>query len=156
MIVQKQVKEIVEEYTSGKAGYFIVDVVVGRDNAILVEIDNEDAISIGDCEELTRFIEERLDREMEDYELEVGSPGLTTPFKVTQQYVKAQGQEVEVLAKDGKKHKGIVTNVSENGFTIEEKMMVKPEGAKRKVETIVATEFTYDNIKYTKYTINFK
>ena len=66
--------------------YFLVDVTVSADNVIKVEIDAEDGVDIDFCVELNRFIEANFDREVEDYELEVGSAGLTSPFKVKRQY----------------------------------------------------------------------
>lgn len=156
MIEKSLVRQIVEEYIAGKDGYFIVCTEVSRDNSILVEVDNQESFSIEECEQLTRFIESKLDREVEDYELEVGSPGLTSPFRVKEQYYKYAGSEVEVLGKDGKKYRGVLYDVTDNDFAVEETKMEKPEGAKRKVEVKVKTTFTYDNIKYTKYTIKFK
>ncbi|MBO4333090.1 MAG: ribosome assembly cofactor RimP [Paludibacteraceae bacterium] len=156
MIDSAVVRQIVEEYIANKDGFFIVNVSVSRDNAIVVEFDNQESMSIDECESLTRYIESKLDRNEEDYELEVGSPGLTSPFKVKQQYFKYEGSEVEVLGSDGKKYRGVLCDVSDEGFAVEETKMEKPEGAKRKVEVKVKTPFTYDNIKYTKYTIKFK
>lgn len=156
MIDNSIVRQIVDEYIAAKEGFFVVGVSVSRDNSIVVEIDNQDAMSIEECELLTRHIESKLDRDEEDYELEVGSPGLTSPFKVKEQYYKYEGSEVEVLGKDGKKYRGILCDVTDEGFAVEETKMEKPEGAKRKVEVVVRTPFTYDNIKYTKYTIKFK
>lgn len=156
MIDNKVVRQIVEEYIAANEGFFIVGVSVSRDNSIVVEIDNQGCMSIEECERLTRYIESKLDRDEEDYELEVGSPGLTSPFKVKEQYYKYAGQDVEVLGCDGKKYRGLLCDVTDDGFAIEETKMEKPEGAKRKVEVKVKTAFTYDNIKYTKYTIKFK
>ena len=65
--------------------YFLVDVTVSADNVIKVEIDAEEGVDIDFCVELNRFIEANFDREVEDYELEVGSAGLTSPFKVKRQ-----------------------------------------------------------------------
>ena len=156
MIDKAQVRPIVADYIKDKEGYFIVDVKVGKDNNILVEVDSAKGFSIDECEELTRYIESRLDREVEDYELEVGSPGLSSPFKVKEQYAKYEGEEVEVLDADGKKHNGRLTQVTPENFGLEETRMEKPEGSKRKVEVKTITTFDYDKIKYTKYTIRFK
>ncbi|MCQ2194898.1 MAG: ribosome assembly cofactor RimP [Paludibacteraceae bacterium] len=154
MIEQSIVRQIVSDYIADSE-YFIVDVNVSKDNSIVVEIDSNEGVSIDYCAELTRHIESQLDREVEDYELEVGSAGLTSPFKVLEQYRKYEGEEVEVLA-DGVKHQGILVNVTDNTFGVEETKMVKPEGAKRKVEVKETFTFEYDKIKYTKYTIRFK
>ena len=59
-----------------------------------------------------------MNRDEEDYELEVGSAGLGQPFKVPQQYINFIGKEVEVLDADGKKVKGILKAVEGNDFTV--------------------------------------
>ena len=86
MINKNTVKEIVESWLEDKE-YFLVDIEISADNKIVVEIDHADGVWIEDCVELSRFIEEHLSRDEEDYELEVGSAGLGQPFKVPQQYV---------------------------------------------------------------------
>ena len=85
MIDKNVVKNLVDEWLVGK-DYFLVDVMVSADDKITVEIDHADGVYINDCVELSRFIEDHLDRDQEDYELEVGSAGLGQPFKVAQQY----------------------------------------------------------------------
>jgi len=155
MIESDLIKQTVEEFITG-SDYFIVDIKVSKDNSILVEIDSEDGISIDYCAELAKFIESKVDRELEDYELEVGSPGLGSPFKVLEQYYKYEGCEAEVLELSGIKHQGILVNVNESGFDLEVTKKVKPEGAKRKIEVTENVPFKYENIKYTKYIIRFK
>ena len=103
MIDKNVVKQLVEQWLADKE-YFLVDVETSPDSRIVVEIDHADGVWIEDCVELSRFIEEHLNRDEEDYELEVGSAGLGQPFKVPQQYVNFIGKEVEVLDKDGKKY----------------------------------------------------
>ena len=155
MINKETVKQLVNEKIAD-TDYFLVDVVVSPSNAITVEIDTQDGVNVGFCAELSRHIESQLDREVEDYELEVGSAGLTSPFKVVEQYLKNIGNEVEVLTKDGKKISGVLTEVASETFTLEIEKMVKKEGAKRKVlenETLI---INFDSVKYTKYIIKFK
>ena len=85
MIEKELVRQIVEEFIKDK-NYYIVDINVSNNNSILVEIDSIDGVLIDKCVELSKFIESRIDREIEDYELEVGSPGLRTPFEVIDKY----------------------------------------------------------------------
>ncbi len=155
MIENDLIKQAVEEFIK-ESDCFIVDIKVSKENSILVEIDSEDGISIDYCAELARFIESGFDRDKEDYELEVGSPGLGSPFKVLKQYQKHEGCEVEVLDLSGIKFQGTLVDVNESGFGLEVTRKVKPEGAKRKVEITETLPFKYENIKYTKYTIRFK
>ena len=97
MIAKSKVTEIVNEWLAEKE-YFLVEVSVSADNCVSVEIDHADGVWIEDCVQLSRHIEANLNRDEEDYELEVGSAGIGQPFKVLQQYINHIDKEVEVLA----------------------------------------------------------
>lgn len=155
MINKDTVRSIVEEWLDGKE-YFLVDIEISPDDRIVVEIDHADGVWIEDCVELSRFIEDHLSRDEEDYELEVGSAGLGQPFKVAQQYHCFVGKDVEVLDADGKKYKGVLKTVEGNDFTVTVQDKQKVEGKKR--PQLVETDYTFqmDKVKYTKYLINFK
>lgn len=155
MIDKNVVTRIVEEWLEGK-DYFLVDVTVTPDDKIVVEIDHAEGVWIDDCVDLSRYIESKLNREVEDYELEVGSAGIGQPFKVLQQYIIHIGKEVEVQDKDGKKWTGVLVDANESNFTITVQTKVKPEGAKRPKLVEQNVTFTYDELKYTKYLISFK
>ena len=155
MIEKKVVSQLIEEKLASSSNY-LVDVVIKPGNLIVVEIDNDEAVSIDDCAELSRNLEEHLDRDVEDYELEVGSAGITSPFKVLRQYVKNIGNEVEMLLKNGSKLTGVLKSADENGVVVSVEKKVKPEGAKRKVTVVEDESYTFDEIKYTKYLIRFK
>ena len=155
MIDKNVVKKIVDEWLEDK-DYFLVDIMVSTDDKIVVEIDHADGVWIEDCVALSRYVEEHLSRDEEDYELEVGSAGLGQPFKVPQQYVNFVGQEVEVLDEDGKKYKGILKSVDGNDFVVTVREKVKVEGKKRPVLSDVDHTFQMDKVKYTKYLLSFK
>lgn len=155
MISKETVKELVNEWLLQKE-YFLVDVDVTPDDRIVVEIDHKDGVWIEDCAELSRFIEEHLNRDEEDYELEVGSAGLGQPFKVVQQYINCIGEEVEVLQKDGKKLQGILKSVDEPTFVVTVKEKKKLEGQKRPQLVETDREFNMNEVKHTKYVLNFK
>ena len=155
MIDKQIVTRIVEDWLEGK-DYFLVDVSVSPDDKIVVEIDHADGVWIDDCVDLSRFIESKLNREEEDYELEVGSAGIGQPFKVLKQYLIHIGKEVEVMDASGKKWTGLLARADENSFTVTVKMKVKPEGAKRPKWVDQDMTFAYDEIKYTKYLLSFK
>ena len=155
MIAKQNVAEIVDQWLADKE-YFLVDVAVSGDNRIVVEIDHAEGVWIDDCVELSRFIESKLDREEEDYELEVGSAGIGQPFKVLQQYLIHIGKEVEVFTKEGKKMEGVLKSADEQNFVVTIQKKVKPEGAKRPKLVEEDVTYSYDEIKYTKYLISFK
>lgn len=110
---------------------FLVDVNVSPDNNITVEIDNPTGVDIDTCTRITKAIESEVDRDVEDYELEVGSAGLTAPFKVKGQYLKNIGNDIVVLTREGKKLKGILKDVTDDTFTMTVSKKVKLEGKKR-------------------------
>ena len=155
MIDKNVVKTLVDEWLQDKE-YFLVDIEISQDNRIVVEIDHADGVWIEDCVDLSRFIEDHLDREKEDFELEVGSAGLGQPFKVPQQYINFVGKEVEVLDADGQKVKGILKSVDGNDFTVSVEEKVKVEGKMRPVKQEVDHIYQMDQVKYTKYLISFK
>ena len=155
MIEKSKVKSIVEEWLEGKE-YFLVDVEVSADDRIVVEIDHADGVWIEDCCELSRYIEEHLSRDEEDYELEVGSAGIGQPFKVEQQYINCIGKQVEVLACDGQKYKGELLGVEGRQFTVKTQEKQRVEGKKRPVMVDVERVFSMDDVKYCKYVIEFK
>ena len=155
MIDKNVVTRIVNEWLEGK-DYFLVDITVSPDDKIVVEIDHAEGVWIDDCVELSRYIESKLNREEEDYELEVGSAGIGQPFKVLKQYLIHIGTDVEVLAKEGKKYVGVLSDANEENFTITVETKIKPEGAKRPKLVEQDITFTYEEIKYTKYLISFK
>ena len=155
MINKETVTALVEEWLQGN-DYFLVDVIFGADDKIVIEIDHADGVWIEDCAELSRFLQERLGEDLGDYEMEVGSAGIGQPFKVAQQYINHIGDEVEVLGTDGKKVQGILKEVSGREFvlTIKEKQTV--EGKKRPVLVEVDKTYSMDTVKYVKYILAFK
>lgn len=155
MISKDTVRSIVEEWLDGKE-YFLVDIEISPDDRIVVEIDHADGVWIEDCVALSRYIEDHLSCDEEDYELEVGSAGLGQPFKVPQQYHCFVGKDVEVLDADGKKYKGVLKSVDGGDFTVTVEEKQKVEGKKRPQLVSVDRTFQMDTVKYTKYLINFK
>lgn len=152
MIDKKLVESVVNEWLE-KTDYFLVDLSVSPDDSIVVVIDHAEGVWIEDCAELSRFIESRLDRDAEDFELEVGSAGLGQPFRVHKQYEIHIGQSVETQTKDGHKYQGQLMAVDETGFNMEVETKVKPEGAKRAKKVLVDMRFAFAEVAYTKYLI---
>jgi ribosome maturation factor RimP len=155
MIEKDFIRDITEKYLEGTT-LFLVDVTVRPGNIIVVEVDSDEGVSIDDCIALSRNIESHLDRDVEDFELEVGSAGITSPFRIPRQYRKNTGNEVEVLTQKGQKLSGILKSCDDKGFVITVSKMVKPEGAKKKVAVEEDFSFEYQDVKYTKYLIRFK
>ncbi|WP_337666949.1 ribosome assembly cofactor RimP [Prevotellamassilia timonensis] len=155
MIDKSFVKSLVQQWLEGK-DYFLTDLTISTDDRIVVEIDHEEGVWIEDCVELSRYIESHLDREQENFELEVGSAGIGQPFKVLRQYEIHQGERVEVLTTEGKKLQGTLGGVTPEGFTLTIEEKVREEGAKRPKLVGREVPFSFDQVKSTKYVIDFK
>lgn len=155
MIEKEKIATIVNAYLQGK-DLFLVDVKVSSDNCVFVEIDSDNSVAIDDCVNLSREIEKHFDRDAEDFELEVGSSGITSPFKVLRQYRKNIGNEIELLLKKGQKVVGVLDSVSDIELTLSVEKSVKPEGAKRKIKVTEQEVYPLEEIKSAKYLIRFK
>ena len=155
MISKSAVQQAVEEWLQGKE-YFLVDINVSPDDRIVVEIDHQDGVWIEDCADLSRHIESRLSRDDEDSELEVGSAGLGQPFRVHRQYEIHVGKEVETQLHDGRKLRGTLLSVGQDGFQLGVVQKVKEEGKKRPVTKEIPTDLSFEDVAYTKYLIKVK
>lgn len=99
MITKEQIATLVEEAVAG-TDRFLVDVKVKPANVIEVYVDSDTAVSIDNCMEISRFIESKLDRDVEDYELSVFSWGLSGALKMDRQLQKYVGKDVEIKTKE--------------------------------------------------------
>jgi len=138
-----------------KKDQFIVEVTVGQANQISVLLDSDAGITIDDCIQVSRHIEGSLDREAEDFELQVSSAGLGQPFKVHRQYLKNLGKEVEVVLTNGLKQTGILKNVNESGFDLEVSKNEKLEGQKKKQLVIRTLQISFEEAKTVKTIVKF-
>ena len=115
-----------------------------------------DGVDVEFCGMLNHYLVEQLDAAGDlDYSLEVGSVSLTDPFKSKMQYEKHLNHDVEVLAGDGKKYRGVLVSVDDSSFAIDTEVMVQVEGKKRKQKEIQTLTYAYDAVKYTKYDLKF-
>lgn len=154
MIDKQELEAFVKEQLKDSE-YFLTDLKVSPSNEIIVEIDSDSPADIEECVKLTRAIENKFDRDVEDYELEVGTAGLTSPLKVKRQYEKYVGKDLEVLTLDGKKLHGLLKRVSDNGITISVERKVKKEGSKRPIMESEDIDISFSNIKKAVYDLKF-
>ena len=138
--------QVVEQALQG-SDLFVVGVTVSHDNVVEVTLDSMDDVTLEDCQAVNDAILEAFDR---DYELTVGSYGLTSPLVMPRQYVKHVGRQVEMLTRDGRKLHGTLSAADESSCTLAVPTRVKPEGAKRPQTVDVEHRFEYSEIKQTK------
>lgn len=155
MISSELIESFVEKELEG-TDCFLVDISVSASNKIMVEVDRNEGVSLDFCIHLSKSIESQLDREEEDFELEVASATLGSPFKVYKQYIKNLGMDVSVLTTNGVKEEGVLAEVNEKGLVLEIVRKIKPEGKKRKEEVLMEVFFAMDQIKEIRNIIKFK
>ncbi|MGD2033724.1 MAG: ribosome assembly cofactor RimP [Bacteroidales bacterium] len=154
MIEKEKILELINDLIEER-DHFIVRLDISTGNSISLLVDNMKGIRVNECVEISRAIERGLDREKEDYDLTVSSPGLDAPFRVLQQYTKNIGREVKVLWKDGRKMTGKLIEANENAFMIEEKKKVKVEGKKKKQTVVQNHSILLNDVKEVKVVIKF-
>jgi ribosome maturation factor RimP len=150
MIEKQQIQSLIKEYIK-ETNLFLVSVKVSSANRITVLADKNEGISIGECASIHRLITNNFDRDEEDFELQVSSPGLDTPFVVIEQYYKNEGKKVEVVDDEGLIYSGILKNVTLGGFELEIETKVK---GKPKVAKDIS--FNFEQIKSTRVILIIK
>ena len=150
MIEKQKIQGLVEEFING-TGLFLVTVKVSNANRIIVLADKNEGITIDECAAIHRHIENGLDRDKEDFELQVSSPGLDTPFAVIEQYFKNEGKKVEVIDNDGSKYTGKLKNVTTGGFELETEKKTKGKAIELNDLT-----FNFEQIKSTRVILTIK
>jgi ribosome maturation factor RimP len=154
MIDREIVKSLVEEMLDEKM--FVVEITVNERNVINVFVDSFDGLTINQCIAISRHVEHSFDREEEDFELQVSSPGLTENFKVKQQYIKYIGRAVEVKNLEGEKLEGVILEADNDKIVLETSSREKLEGQKKKQLVVKQHHLKYDEIKSAKAVISFK
>lgn len=154
MINKQDLQTFVEDQLKDTQ-YFLTDLKVSPSNEITVEIDSLTPGDIEECVRLTRAIEQAFDRDVEDYELEVGTAGLTSPLKVRRQYEKYIGQDLEVLTTDGRKLHGMLRRVDDTGIILSIQQKVKKEGLKKPVLESLDIDIPFSLIKRAVYDLKF-
>jgi ribosome maturation factor RimP len=145
MITKEKISDLIRILLTEKEA-FVVSLEISAADKITLVIDSMKGVGIDDCIEFSKAIESGLDRETEDFELEVSSAGLGTPYKVLQQYYKNLGKEIEIVLKSGIKLKGILKEVDESGIVAITEKMAKVEGKKKKQLLIENKRFTFDEL----------
>ena len=105
-MINKEQLVILCEEALANTDRFLVEVKVKPNNVIEVYVDSDTAVNIDHCAELSRFVNEKLDRDVEDYELSVFSWGLSGVLKMDRQLRKYVGKDVEVKTKEAGKMQG--------------------------------------------------
>lgn len=155
MVDQAFIGKIVNEQLQ-ELDLFLVDINISAANKIDVTIDGDNGVGIDKCVAVSRAVEGSLDREQEDFELNVSSPGIGQPFKVFRQYQKAIGRNVEVTKTNGEKVEGRIVDVTPDSVEVAYSKKVLIEGTKKKQTVEVNDKIAFSDIKTTNEVVSFK
>lgn len=152
-------KELIESIVLPKLeeeNLFLVEIKITTSNNITITIDGDKGAGIDSCIAISRLVESSLNREEEDFELEVASAGVGQPLKITRQYIKNVGREVEVVRTNGEKFKGTLTAANDQNFMVKYSKKVPIEG--RRAKQTIEEELTlpYGDVKTVKVLVSFK
>jgi len=155
MIQKEEIEKLVEQFIANTE-LFLVELKISNSNNIQISIDSFQGVDIDTCVRLSRHIESNLDRDVEDFQLEVSSAGISAPFKILKQYIKHISKEVCVQTNDNKKIIGILQEVHDSSIILAYSELVKtgPKGKKKKEERVQEIPFT--DIKQTTLVISIK
>ncbi len=155
MIQKEKIIDLISDYLN-KESLFLVDTQISKDNDITITIESLETITIKNCADVSKIVEEGLDREKEDFSLTVTSAGLNMPFKVLKQYEKFLNKEVEILLIKGVKLIATLKKVSIDQIEVSRFIMEKKEGKKRAQKTEITETYNLSDVKSTRPFIKFK
>ena len=148
---QKRVKELVDEALAENASLFLLDLNFGADNSIKVIVDGDTGVPLSECIRISRNVEHNLDREAEDFSLEVTTPNITDPLVNLRQYNKNKDRTLLVVTDEGK-FEGKLVAVNEKEITLhwkarEPKPIGKGKVTVEKQQTIPLSEIKQAKVK---------
>jgi len=154
MVDKKKITAFVKEQLD--ENMFLVEVTVNASNVIKVFIDSFEGLTIDQCVQISRGLEQKLDRDKEDFELQVSSPGLSEPFRVKEQYLKNVGQNVEIVTAEGVKLEGELLDAGDEEIVLKTAKRERVEGHKKKQLIVKEHQLKYGEIKSAKVVVSFK
>lgn len=155
MDFKSKVNDLLEEGLAQFPELFLIDFSISPDYKITVVIDGDKGVVLQDCIDVSRTIENNLDREEQDFSLEVASAGATTPLKFPRQYKKNIGRTLEVTTNDDQKTEAKLIDANDESIKIEWKAR-EPKKIGKGKETVVKTaEIPYISIKKAVVVISF-
>lgn len=154
MITKEKILDLANEHLNGSKVY-VTGLKIGSDNHISLFIDGDEGVTIKDCVDLSRAIEGKLDREKEDFALDVSSHGATSPLVIPRQYKRHIGRSFEVKLQDGTKAEGDLVSCDDDEIRLEFSTRENKPVGKGKVTVIKQTAIKYSDIKESRIKLKY-
>jgi ribosome maturation factor RimP len=155
VITENTIRSLIAEKIEGTE-YYILELEIKPGNNIRVELESMGPVSILDCVDISRQIEHNLDREAEDFSLQVSSPGIDKPLRDHRQYVKNIGRSLKVRLTGGEEIEGELLAADEKGIKLQSSRKERVPGKKKKILIEEELDLSYPEVKEAKIKINFK
>lgn len=155
MIQKEKITELVESYLKDTS-LFLVEVKVSSRNQITVFLDGDEGVPISSCIELSRHIESQLDRDTEDFDLEVSSVGISRPLSLSRQFISNIGREIAFDDSQDRKIKGKLIAADHTGFSIEKELPKKKKKKPVEESEEPIQSFNYKDVNDVKVQVSFK
>lgn len=149
-----KIKELVDTAIEENQELFLIGLNFLPDNKIYVEVDGDNGISLQECIRISRAVEHNLDREEEDFSLEVMSAGAASPLTHKRQYKKNLERTLKVRTAS-EEIEGKLTKATEDNITLEWKVREPKPVGKGKVTVNKEADVPYENIVEAKVMIKF-
>ncbi len=154
MTFKQQVEALLEQAIEERPSLFLIDLTITDAMKIIVTLDGDDGVQLQDCIDISRAIENNLDREVNDFSLEVASAGLSSPLKLVRQYKKNIGRTLKV--KTGNDQiEALLIDANEDFITLSWSAREPKKIGKGKETVEKKLELPYSEIKEAIVTITF-
>ncbi len=153
-MLKEKVTTLLEAALEENKSLFLIEFSITSDNKIKVIIDGDTGVTLQDCMNVSRAIEHNLDREEEDFSLEVMSAGATSPMIMARQYKKNIGRELQIRTKE-EYFEGALTAVGEDSITIEWTAREPKPVGKGKITVQKKQSIVISDIKEAKVLLKF-
>ncbi|MFS4466906.1 ribosome assembly cofactor RimP [Maribacter sp. 2210JD10-5] len=153
-MLKENVKKLLEAGLAADESLFLIDFSVTADNMIKVVIDGDHGVTVEDCIKISRAIEHNLDREEEDFSLEVASAGAAAPMTMPRQYKKNIGRKLEVTTLDAN-YEGTLTAADDEQIVLEWKAREPKPIGKGKHTVQKRQELSFTEITKAKVVLKF-
>ncbi|MGV6829180.1 MAG: ribosome assembly cofactor RimP [Flavobacteriales bacterium] len=152
---KKEVTQLLNDALEKNKNLFLIDFKIISGNQIRVIIDGDNGVTVKDCVEISRAIEHNLDREENDFSLEVASAGVSEPLVNLRQYKKNIGRKLSVKTKEDQIIEGQLTNANDETITLKWKTREPKPIGKGKITVQKETVLNYNTIAEAKVMITF-
>ena len=154
MTFEDKIKDLIKTALQDRTDLFLIECTISSDHHIRILLDGDQGVNLKTCIDISRSIEHNLDRETEDFSLEVASAGVGNPLQNRRQYTKNIGRKLRVERDSEPTLEGVLTAATETDFTLEWKQR-EPKPVGKGKQTVIKKEIlSYQEIKSAKVLVN--